>query len=105
MAAMSPLTQPGQGAAASGAKALTQEQRHRILISAAVAVALDGPFRIVNVERAAEPENRWGKSGRFRNRTPRPPSWTTHAVASAEFAAAEPAPKSEAPQEQGGHRS
>ena len=101
---MSTVTEPVQQAAASGANALTKEQRHRILIAAAAAAALDGPFRIVSIGRSAEPENRWGRSGRFRNRAQRPPSWTTHAAASAQFAAAEPAPISETP-EQGGQTS
>jgi hypothetical protein len=96
------VTRSGQRSAPPDAADAERLRRHRILIAAAVAAAVEGPFRIVSVER--EPDNRWGRSGRFRNRTPRPPSWTTHAAASAEFAAADPAPKSEAP-DQGGQSS
>lgn len=66
---------PETQTAASGAKTLNREQRHRILVAAAVATALDGPFRIVSIAPSPEPENRWAKSGRFRNRAQRPPSW------------------------------
>jgi hypothetical protein len=75
MAAIGIAIGPEREAAASGAKALNTEQRHRILIAAAVAAVLDGPFRIVGISPSPDAENRWAKSGRFRNRAQRPPSW------------------------------
>ena len=60
---------------AHGGASLTRAQRHRIVIAAAVAAAVDGPFCIVGVSPSSEGENRWSKSGRFRNRAQRPPSW------------------------------
>ncbi len=102
MTALSAVTEPEQEAAASGEKTLNTEQRNRILIAAAVAAAVDGPFRIVGIAPSPEAENRWAKSGRFRNRAQRPPRW---AIQPSVAPAPEPPAKPEPPPEQGGQSS
>ncbi len=79
-----------------GEAALNRARRHRILIAAAVAAAINGPFRIVGISPSPEAPNRWAKSGRFRNRAQRPPSWTIQPANPPE-----PAPEPAPPPEQG----
>jgi len=94
--AKSMAVEPKEQAAVFGASALTREQKHRILVAAAAAAAIDGPFRILSVTPSPEAENRWAKSGRFRNRAQRPPKWEIQSAASWE---------PEPPREQGGQTS
>lgn len=96
MAVMSIGPGTGLAMAPEGAKTLSWQERHRVLIAAAVAAALEGPFRILEISPSPEDENRWAKSGRFRNRAQRPPSWTIHPATP---------PSPEPPPEQGGQTS